>query len=127
MKPAIVGWGHTKFGALRDQSFEDMILSAAADAIAHAGIELSDIDGVWLGHFNSGMVKDAFASSLAFNLGDDLRFKPATRCENACASGSAAIYSALNAVRSGEARVALVVGAEKMTGRASSWRAERLG
>src|SRR3546814_20069678 len=47
---------------------------------------------------------------------DALRFKPATRCENACASGSAALYSALDAVQSGRIKVALVVGAEKMTG-----------
>src|SRR3546814_13765914 len=47
---------------------------------------------------------------------DAVRFKPATRCENACASGSAALYSALDAVQSGRIKVALVVGAAKMTG-----------
>lgn len=42
--------------------------------------------------------------------------KPAVRCENACASGSATVYAALDAVQSGRVDVALVVGAEKMTG-----------
>jgi acetyl-CoA C-acetyltransferase len=45
-----------------------------------------------------------------------LRYKPATRCENACASGSAALYAAIDAVAAGRVRVVLVVGAEKMTG-----------
>ncbi|KAF7961619.1 hypothetical protein AWV80_41465 [Cupriavidus sp. UYMU48A] len=35
--------------------------------------------------------------------------------ENACASGSTAFHLAYNAVRSGQAQVALVVGAERMT------------
>ena len=50
------------------------------------------------------------------NLDEALRFKPATRVENACASGSAALYAAVDAVAAGRARIALVVGAEKMTG-----------
>src|SRR3546814_17732753 len=58
----------------------------------------------------------SFCSSMVLGAHDALRFKPATRCENACASGSAALYSALDAVQSGRIKVALVVGAEKMTG-----------
>jgi acetyl-CoA C-acetyltransferase len=115
MQPCITGWGHTKFGALKEDRLEDLILAAAREALDHAGITPKDVDGVWLGHFNSGMVPDGFASSLVLGLDDDMRFIPATRCENACASGSGAIYSALNAIRAGEARIALVVGVEKMT------------
>ena len=115
MQPCITGWGHTKFGALRDQTLEDLIIAAAREALDHAEVPAADVDGIWLGHFNSGMVPDGFASSLVLGLDDDLRFTPATRCENACASGSAAIYSALNAIRAGTCKIALVVGVEKMT------------
>lgn len=115
MQPCITGWGHTKFGALRDQSLEDLIAAAAREALDHAGVDAADVDGIWLGHFNSGMVPDAFASSLVLGADDGLRFTPATRCENACASGSAAIYQALNAIRAGTCKIALVVGVEKMT------------
>jgi acetyl-CoA C-acetyltransferase len=45
---------------------------------------------------------------------DRLRFKPATRVENACATGSAAVRQGIRAVDSG-ARFVLVVGAEQMT------------
>ena len=115
MDARIVGWSHTKFGRLEGDTLESLIKSAATEAMTSAGIAASDVDGIWLGHFNAGMVRDGFASSLALQADDALRFTPATRVENACASGSAAIHAARNAIRAGEARVALVIGAEKMT------------
>ena len=114
--PIIVGWGHTPFGKLGGETLESLIQAASREALASSGIVGSDVDAVWLGHFNSGMVADAFCSSMALAIDDGLRFKPAIRCENACASGAAALYAALDAVRSGRVRIALVVGAEKMTG-----------
>ena len=111
----IVGWGHTPFGKLEDRSLEQLIVEAGREALASAGIDGGDVDAVWLGHFNSGMVPDAFCSSMVLGVDEKLRFKPAIRCENACASGAAALYAALDAVESGRVRVALVVGAEKMT------------
>jgi acetyl-CoA C-acetyltransferase len=115
MDAKIVGWGHTKFGRLESRTLEDLVLQAGGDALDHAGIDPAEIDGIWLGHFNSGLVPDGFASSLALGLDDKLRFTPATRVENACASGSAAIYAARDAIRSGRVKAALVIGAEKMT------------
>jgi acetyl-CoA C-acetyltransferase len=111
----IVGWGHTKFGKLDAWSLEDMIVAAAREAIGDAGLAAGDIDAVWLGQFNSGLIPDGFCSSMILAADPALRFKPATRCENACASGAAALYAALDAINSGRVRAALVVGAEKMT------------
>jgi len=111
----ITGWGHTKFGKLTDQSVEDLVTEAGREALADAGIAGSDVDGIWMGHFNGGMVNDGFPSSLAMNIDPGLRFKPATRLENACASGSAAVFAARQAILAGEAKVALVIGVEKMT------------
>ena len=115
MDARIVGWGHTPFGVHGDKTLEDLIQNAAAEAIEMSGLVPADIDAIWLGHFNSGMVPDAFAASLVLGLDDGLRFKPATRVENACASGSAAIYAARDAIRAGSARRVLVIGVEKMT------------
>ena len=42
------------------------------------------------------------------------------RGENACATGSAALYTAMDFIESGRGRVALVVGAEKMSARPTS-------
>lgn len=115
MRPLIVGWGHTKFGRLSQHDLEDLIREAATEALASAGIGADAVDAVWLGHFNSGLVADGFCSSMVLGADPALRYKPATRCENACASGAAALYAAMDAVASGRVRVALVVGAEKMT------------
>ncbi|SER01233.1 acetyl-CoA acetyltransferase [Thalassovita taeanensis] len=111
----ISGWGHTKFGRQADRSLEALIIEAGREALRDAGIAAADVDGMWLGHFNSGMVSDGFAASMMIGIDPALRFKPATRVENACASGSAAIYAARQAILSGECKVALVVGVEKMT------------
>ena len=112
----IVGWGHTKFGKLDGVSLEDLVQQAGREALTNAGVEAADVDAVWLGHFNSGLVEDGFCSSMILGIDPALRFKPATRLENACASGSAALFGAIDAIRSGRVRVALVVGAEKMSG-----------
>ena len=114
MSVRIVGWGHTKFGRLED-NLEQLIVKAAKEAIEHAGVDPADIDGIWLGHYNGGLVSDGFPSSLALQIDPQLRFTPSTRLENACASGSAAIHGARNAINSGNAKIALIVGVEKMT------------
>ena len=112
---AIAGWGHTRFGKLADRTLEDLVQAAGAEALADAGIAGADIDAVFLGHFNAGMVPDGFPASLAMAIDPGLRFKPATRLENACASGSAAVFAARHAIAAGAARAALVIGVEKMT------------
>ncbi|MGE4327699.1 MAG: thiolase domain-containing protein [Pseudodonghicola sp.] len=114
----IIGSGHTRFGRLEER-LEDLIVEAAREALEEAQIPPAEIDAVFLGHFNSGLVSDGFASSLILQAHPDLRFKPASRCENACASGAAAIHAGLNAIRAGRARNVLVVGAEKMTHRST--------
>jgi len=114
MDARIVGWGHTPFGRL-DDTLEELITKAAREALEHAGVEARDVDAIYLGHYNGGLVPDGFAASLALQVDDDLRFTPATRVENACASGSAAVYQGRNAIRAGVAKTVLVIGVEKMT------------
>jgi acetyl-CoA C-acetyltransferase len=111
----MVGWAHSPFGKLAERDVESLIARVAAPAIADAGVSLDDIDGVFVGHFNAGFSQQEFPSSLAMQGIPELRFKPALRCENACASGSAAIYAGIDFIRSGRGRTALVVGVEKMT------------
>lgn len=126
MNPSIIGWSHLPFGR-RDDTLEEMIISVARAAIADAGISSNEIDATWLGHFNSGLVADGFPASLTIQADEGLRWKPATRVENACASGSAAIYNAINAIKAGDAEIVLVVGAEKMTNNSTADVAAALG
>jgi acetyl-CoA C-acetyltransferase len=111
----IVGWAHSPFGKLEDPDVESLIGRVAGSAIADAGIAPTEIDAVFVGLFNNGFSKQDFPSSLAFQSVPELRFKPSTRTENACASGSAAIYAARDFLAAGRGRFALVIGAEKMT------------
>jgi acetyl-CoA C-acetyltransferase len=112
---AIIGWGHTLFGKREGETLEDLIVQAAREAIEHAGIDPADVDEIILGHFNAGFSAQDFTASLVLQSDTALRFKPATRVENACASGAAAVFHGLRAIDAGAARIVLVVGAEKMT------------
>ena len=116
MGTCMVGWSHSRFGRLDGQDLEALIGSVTREALAHAGIGAGEVGGIWLGQLNGGFVPEIFASSLVLQADDALRWAPATRVENACASGAAALYAACDAVESGRVAVALVVGAEKMTG-----------
>ena len=111
----IVGWAHSPFGKLDDPDVESLIGRVAGAAIEDAGVAPAEIDAVFVGHFNNGFQKQDFPSSLAMQSVPELRFKPATRYENACASGSAAVHGARDWLAAGRGRFALVIGAEKMT------------
>jgi len=115
MTACIVGWGHLPFGKHQNEDYEDLIVKAATMALADAGLSARDVDEVYLGVFNGGFVRQEFPASLVLQVDDALRFKPVTRVENACATGSAAIYQGINSIDAKRARVVLVVGCEKMT------------
>ena len=115
MTAAIVGWAHTKFGKAEGQTVEGLIAQVARDAIQDAGIEARDVDEIMLGHFNAGFSQQDFTAALTLQASDDLRFKPATRVENACATGSAAVHQGLKSIAAKQARMVLVVGVEQMT------------
>jgi acetyl-CoA C-acetyltransferase len=115
MTACIVGWAHTPFGKLSGETVESLIVGVANAALADAGIAAGDVDEIVLGHFNAGFSAQDFTASLVLQASPDLRFKPATRVENACATGSAAVHQGLKSIAAGAARIVLVVGAEQMT------------
>jgi acetyl-CoA C-acetyltransferase len=111
----IVGWSHSAFGRLDGEDVESLSVRAVRDALHDAGVGAHDIDEIFVGHFNAGFSAQSFTASLALQADDGLRFTPATRVENACATGSAAVHQALRSIESGRAQLALVLGVEKMT------------
>lgn len=115
MNEYIIGWAHTPFGKHPDRTLESLIVEVARNALNHAAVDARDIDEIYLGHFNAGFSPQSFTASLVLQAHDDLRFTPALRVENACATGSAAVYQGLKAIRSGAAERVLVVGVEQMT------------
>jgi acetyl-CoA C-acetyltransferase len=115
MTACIVGWAHTPFGRLDQETIETLIVKVANAALADAGVSAADVDEVLLGHFNGGFSAQDFTAALVLQASPDFRFKPATRVENACATGSAAVHQGLKAIAARRARIVLVVGAEQMT------------
>src|SRR5438477_3518505 len=115
MTTCIVGWAHTPFGRLEGETVESLIVRVATEALADAAVAPADVDEIVLGHFNAGFSAQDFTASLVLQAAPELRFKRATRVENACATGSAAVHSGLKAIAAGSARIALVVGVEQMT------------
>ncbi len=115
MTACIVGWAHTPFGKLTGETVESLIVRVATDALADTGIAPADVDEIVLGHFNAGFSAQDFTAALVLQASPDLRFKRATRVENACATGSAAVHQAIRAIEAKAARIVLVVGVEQMT------------
>jgi len=103
------------FGKFDAETVESMVVRVATEAMADAGISASDVDEIVLGHFNAGFSPQDFTASLVLQADPALRFKPATRVENACATGSAAVHAGIKSIAAGTAKVVLVVGVEQMT------------
>src|SRR5438445_2363538 len=115
MTASIVGWAHTPFGKFDTETVESLVVRVANEAFADAGISAGDVDEIVLGHFNAGFSPQDFTASLVLQADPALRFKPATRVENACATGSAAVHQGIRAIAVGAAKFVLVVGVEQMT------------
>ncbi|ESR23840.1 acetyl-CoA acetyltransferase [Lutibaculum baratangense] len=114
-KAQIVGWAHSPFGKSEAADTEELMASVTGPALAHAEIEANDVDGIFVGVMNNGFSKQDFQGALVAMRNEDLANVPAVRMENACATGSAAINCAMDFIEAGRGRIALVVGAEKMT------------
>lgn len=125
-KASIIGAYNTQFGRFvkknretgeitDTKTFYDMIIEAGKGALEDAGVEAKDIDGVWIGACSpSRFVNQEHVGALAAEIHPDLRFKPMSRTEAACASSSMAVYDATYAIESGRFKNVLVIGVEKM-------------
>src|ERR1700720_2719653 len=115
MTACIVGWAHSPFGKLSNETVESLLVRVANEALADAGVAASDVVEIVLGPVKAGFSPQDFTASLVLQASPDLRFKRATRVENACATGSAAVHGGLKSIASRSSRIVLVVGAEQMT------------
>ncbi len=115
MSVSVIGTAHSKFGRL-DKDLYQLLIEAGQGALSESGVSADKIGGIWIGNYSGGgFNKQEHLAPFAINIDEKLRFTPATRVENACASGSAAIKEARNALLAGEVEYALVIGVEKMT------------
>jgi acetyl-CoA C-acetyltransferase len=105
---AIVGMGCTNFGEHWDKGAEDLVVDSCTDAFTSAGISKDDVDAFWLGTMGSGI------SGLTLSRPLRLDYKPVTRVENMCATGSEAFRNTCYAVASGAIDIGMAVGVEKL-------------
>src|ERR671936_1177979 len=105
---AIVGMGCTQFGERWDKSISDLLVDAATEAVASAHIDIKDVDAFWLGTLFSGQ------SGLTLSRPLKIDYKPVSRLENFCATGSEAFRNACYAVAAGAYDIAMAIGVEKL-------------
>ncbi|MCL6635999.1 MAG: acetyl-CoA acetyltransferase, partial [Peptococcaceae bacterium] len=105
---AIVGMGCTSFGEHWNKSAEDLMVEAAYEAFADAGIGPENVDAYWLGTMDSGYCGITLSVPLK------LQYKPVTRVENFCATGSDAFRNACYAVAAGAYDLVVAIGVEKL-------------
>lgn len=125
---SIIGAYNTKFGAFIEKNKEtgeitdtktyyEFLIEAGRGALADAGLEAKDIDGIWVGACSPSLfVNQEHVAPLGLEVApEEFRFLPTTRTEGACASSSVALYNAAWAIESGRFKNVLVIGVEKMT------------
>jgi acetyl-CoA C-acetyltransferase len=105
---AIVGMGCTPFGEHWDKGADDLLIEAATETLQSAGVTMNDIDAFWLGTMNSGF------SGLVASKALKIPYKPVTRVENFCATGSEAFRNACYAIAAGAYDIAMAIGVEKL-------------
>ena len=109
----IIGTGHTRFGVREDASVQELAFEAYREALEDARIEPDRIEASWIAAVPEYHQQRSIAGVVQEYLG--LNPKPTWLTEAACASGSAAIYSAWTALQAGLYEVVVVVGCQKMT------------
>ncbi|MBM7241867.1 thiolase family protein [Rhodococcus fascians] len=103
---SIIGAGLSKFGRQPGVSGRQMAVTAIGNALRDAGLAWPDVQVAFGGSDGSGLA-DTLVAELGFT------GIPFTNVKNGCATGGSALFSAVNAVRSGSADVALAVGFDK--------------
>jgi acetyl-CoA C-acetyltransferase len=111
-KVAILGMGCTRFGERWDADADTLMVEAFDEALADAGIDVSQIDAAWLGVGFDAM--NIGPSGLPLSIALRLPNIGVTKVENYCASGTESFRGAVYAVASGAADIALAMGVEKL-------------
>jgi len=106
---AIVGMGCTPFGEHWGKSADDLLVDAVTECLATVpALDRDEVDAYWLGTLGSGQSGLTLSKALATG------YKPVTRVENYCASGSESFRNACYAVAAGAYDVVMATGVEKL-------------
>ncbi len=114
-KVAVVGAGCSKFGERWDTGIEDLITEAANEACEDAGVEIKDIQAIWVGTFRGSQQNPGAApTGLLVSSTLQTQYIPVTRVENACGSGQECMRGAAYGVASRTYDLVMAIGVEKL-------------
>lgn len=113
-KVAIIGVGNSKFGNRSDVNIAELAFEAVKPSLEEAGIEAKDVEFAALGSVGAGAWYEELLPAVVASEYCGMTRAGLVRCEAACASGSAAFFTAYSAIASGHTELAIAMGAEKM-------------
>jgi acetyl-CoA acyltransferase len=115
-KVVVAGVGQTVFGKFLRRSVRSLAEEALQKVVSDAAISEREIETVYFANALSGLVtgQETIRGQVALRY-TQLMGRPIINVDNACASGSSAFRLAWLSVASGQAEIALAIGAEKLT------------
>ena len=113
-KVAVIGVGNSKFGNRQDVNVTELAFEAVKPAIEDAGITPKDIEFVAVGSAGAGAWYEEALPAVITAEYCGLTGAGLVRCEAACASGSAAVFTVYSAIASGQIEIGMAIGLEKM-------------
>lgn len=114
---ALVGAGMSKFGAFPGKASRDLFVESFQEMLhsVDKGFDAKDIEALYIGNFSSDLFENQGHTAPIMADWVGLTPRPATRVEDACASGGVALRQGIIAIASGLYDIVLVGGIEKMT------------
>lgn len=111
----IAGVSMTKFGPHYGKGIKELVQEAVAACLKNADAQHTDIQTAFYSNTCQGVIEGqvTIGGQVALQSAWIDRI-PVINVENACASGSTALWLARNHIRSGQSDIVLAVGAEKM-------------
>ncbi len=113
MRVGIIGVGCSKFGRRDDVTIQELSYEAVKEALDDAQLTQDDIELSIVGCVGTRSYE--LMPAVPINEYCGFTGKGPMRVEAACATGSAAVYTAYTSIVSGVADVAIAIGVEKMT------------
>ena len=108
----VIGAGMTQFKPHLDTDVHTLAQQAAWSAIESSGVAPEAIELAYAGHAYQGQ---CFGQKALLKIG--ITGIPIVNCENACASGAAAVWGVYNAIKAGQVDIGIAIGAEKLAGK----------
>lgn len=110
---AVIGVGNSRFGRRNDALMQEIAFEAVKETFEDGGVTQDDVELSVVGCVGTRMYEPYPAPHINEYVG--LTGKGPIKVEAACATGSAAVFTAYNCIASGMVDTAIAIGVEKMS------------